>query len=126
MHSIALSRHGACEMGSQPGSAIGFVREVLEILCSFDEGLHDRRIEMCAFGCDDEVHHFVVRYRLTIHVPSGGGVIHIYERHHSALDRDLLTVETFRVAGSVPTLVVRVDDVLRHAENLLVACADLL
>src|SRR5436190_13726648 len=100
------------------------VRCALEKSRDAQERVDDGRVEMCALTADDELDGVVVRQALAIQRPGANGIVHVDERHDPARDRNRRAAQALRVSGSVPTLVMRIYDVLRHLERGIVAHAD--
>jgi hypothetical protein len=53
-------------------------------------------------------------------------IVDVDYRHDPADDRDRLTAQSLRVAGAIPAFVMRVHDLLRHLECLIVTHPDAL
>src|SRR6185295_19365229 len=58
--------------------------------------------------------------------PRGSGVVHVDDRHQPSRNWNVRASQALWISSSVPPLVVRVDDVLRHLQRRIVAHAGLL
>ena len=86
-----------------------------------DERVDDRRIEMRPARLDDVRDRRFVRHWRLIQLARDDGVVDVDDRHHASRDWNRLAAKTLGIAGPVPPLVMRVDDILRNTQCHIVA-----
>ena len=76
---------------------------------------------MRAIPLHDQLHGTLVRKRSAVAPCRRQGVVRVDNRHQPSGDWDLFAFQPARIPLAIPTLVMRVDDVLGHRERLVVA-----
>src|SRR5262245_60547860 len=84
-----------------------------------DECIDDGRIEVRASLADDHGHCRIVRQGLPVHSTARQRVVDVDHRHDAARNRNVLASQPARVAMSIPSLVVRVHNLLGHLQDVI-------